>query len=127
MNIADVSNIGMEAGRFSELTRALACMFWFDVYLRAPDFLVSEGIFTRDPALRVELIQHQQECDAHWAHRATLLGVPHANSRAHASQSGPVGSATTISCLGFLALHPQSASTNGATEYPHASIQITRH
>ncbi|WP_255371489.1 universal stress protein [Cupriavidus sp. YR651] len=54
--------------------RACAYLFWFESYLGAPVFPLSDGLVPLDAALRQRYIAHQSRCQARWLARARRLG-----------------------------------------------------
>ena len=50
-----------------EILRAYAALFWFNLYLRCPDFSTADGMFPRDPDTRQKYLAVHSKVFTHWA------------------------------------------------------------
>ncbi|MEW1781271.1 hypothetical protein AB0305_03625 [Arthrobacter sp. NPDC080086] len=63
------------------ILRAYAVLFWFNFYLRCPDFPVAEGMFPMQPDVRGAYLQVHSKVFAHWATAANRIGISTARFR----------------------------------------------
>ncbi|NGE06603.1 hypothetical protein, partial [Klebsiella pneumoniae] len=64
-----------------EILRAYAALFWFNLYLRCPDFSTADGMFPRDPDTRQKYLAVHSKVFTHWATAANRMGIPTARFR----------------------------------------------
>lgn len=58
-----------------DILRAYAVLFWFNLYLRCPDFPAADGMFPLQPEVRRTYLQVHSKVFAHWATAANRLGI----------------------------------------------------
>ncbi|WP_199030482.1 hypothetical protein [Ralstonia sp. ASV6] len=64
-----------------EILRAYAVLFWFNLYLRCPEFPTADGMFPRHPVVRQAYLQVHARVFSHWAAAANRIGVTTAQFR----------------------------------------------
>ncbi|MCO5398865.1 hypothetical protein [Ralstonia soli] len=64
-----------------DILRAYAVLFWFNFYLRCPDFPITDGMFPLQPDVRRTYLQVQSKVFAHWATAANRIGISTARFR----------------------------------------------
>jgi hypothetical protein len=64
-----------------EILQAYAVLFWFNFYLRCPDFPATEGMFPKAPEARGTYLRVHEKVFAHWATAANRIGIPTARFR----------------------------------------------
>ncbi|MDB0569987.1 hypothetical protein LBW59_04260 [Ralstonia solanacearum] len=58
-----------------EILHAYAVLFWFNLYLRYPDFPASDGMFPREASVRRTFLQMHARVFSHWATAANRIGI----------------------------------------------------
>ncbi|CAJ0779790.1 hypothetical protein LMG7141_00931 [Ralstonia condita] len=64
-----------------DILQAYAVLFWFNFYLRCPEFPATDGMFPRQPDVRRAYLQVHAKVFAHWATAANRIGIPTARFR----------------------------------------------
>ncbi|MGN6139617.1 MAG: hypothetical protein ACTHNV_12085 [Ralstonia sp.] len=64
-----------------EILRAYAALFWFNLYLRCPDFSAADGMFPREPDVRQKYLAVHSKVFTHWATAANRMGITTARFR----------------------------------------------
>lgn len=64
-----------------EILRAYAVLFWFNLYLRCPDFPAADGMFPQQPQIRRAYLHLHAKVFAHWATAANRIGITTARFR----------------------------------------------
>ncbi|MEF3062736.1 hypothetical protein V4C85_23155 [Ralstonia solanacearum] len=58
-----------------EILQAYAVLFWFNLYLRYPDFPASDGMFPSEASTRRTFLQVHAKVFSHWATAANRIGI----------------------------------------------------
>jgi hypothetical protein len=58
-----------------DILRAYTVLFWFNLYLRYPEFPASDGLFPKDPSVRRVFLRVHDKVFAHWATAANRVGI----------------------------------------------------
>ncbi|MGC5887474.1 hypothetical protein [Ralstonia pseudosolanacearum] len=58
-----------------EILHAYAVLFWFNLYLRCPEFPSADGMFPQQPDVRRAYLRVHSKVFSHWAAAANRIGI----------------------------------------------------